>query len=243
MKKVALVHDFLTSYGGAESVLKELGDIYPVAPVYSMLQDKKVLDEFGEKWISGRDLQNSFLQKFPKFLKKRKKFLLPLMTVAPETYNLRDFDLVISSSGAFSKGIIVKPKTTHICYMHSPMRYVWDWYHDYLEENRLKGKMKLFTRFVLNYVRMWDRSSAQRPDFLVANSNYTARRVKKYYGRDSRVIYPPVKIDDIESQKENAGYFMVVARLSAYKRIDVIVNAFQKLGLPLVIVGDGSERK
>ena len=243
MKKVALVHDFLTSYGGAESVLKELGDIYPNAPVYTMLQEKKVLDEFGEKWFSGRELVPSFLQKFPKFFKKRKKILLPLMTVAPETYNLRDFDLVISSSGAFSKGIIVKPKTIHVCYMHSPMRYVWDWYHDYLEENKLKGKMKLFTRFVLNYVRMWDRSSAQRPDFLIANSEYTAKRIKKYYRRDSEVIYPPVKIDDIKPQKENEGYFMVVARLSPYKRIDVIISAFQKLDLPLIIVGEGVQKK
>lgn len=243
MKKVALVHDFLTSYGGAESVLKELGSIYPNAPVYTMLQEKKVLDEFGEKWLSGRELVPSFLQKFPKFFKKRKKILLPLMTVAPETYNLRDFDLVISSSGAFSKGVIVKPKTIHICYMHSPMRYVWDWYHDYLEENKLRGKMRLFTRFVLNYVRMWDRSSAQRPDFLIANSEYTAKRIKKYYRRDSKVIYPPVKIDDISPQKENEGYFMVVARLSPYKRIDVIISAFQKLDLPLIIVGEGVQKK
>ena len=237
------MHDFLTSYGGAESVLKELGNMYPNAPVYTMLQEKKVLDEFGEKWLSGRELVPSFLQKFPKFFKKRKKILLPLMTVAPETYNLRDFDLVVSSSGAFSKGIIVKPKTIHVCYMHSPMRYVWDWYHDYLEENKLKGKMKLFTRFVLNYVRMWDRSSAQRPDFLIANSEYTAKRIKKYYRRDSKVIYPPVKINDISPQKENEGYFMVVARLSPYKRIDAIISAFQKLDLPLIIVGEGVQKK
>ncbi len=243
MKKVALVHDFLTSYGGAESVLKEFGEMYPDAPVYTMIQDKKVLDEFGENWFSKRGLETSFLQKAPKFFKKRKKFLLPFMTVAPETYNLRDFDLVISSSGAFSKGIVVKPKTIHVCYMHSPMRYVWDWYHDYLEENKLKGKIKFFTRFVLNYVRMWDRSSAQRPDFLIANSNYTARRIKKYYRRDSKVIYPPVEINDIKPQKENKGYFMLVARLSPYKRIDVVIRAFQKLDLPLVIVGEGGQRK
>ncbi|MDA3815624.1 MAG: glycosyltransferase [Patescibacteria group bacterium] len=243
MKKVALVHDFLTSYGGAESVLKELGEIHPNASVYTMLQEDDVLNKFGEKWFSKREIHTSFLQKFPKFIKKRKKFLLPFMTVAPETFNLRDFDLVISSSGAFSKGIIVKPKTIHICYMHSPMRYAWDWHHNYLEENKLKGKMKLFTRFVLNYVRMWDRASAQRPDFLVANSSYTASRIKKYYGRESKVIYPPVKIDDIKPQKENKGYFLVVARLSAYKRIDVIISAFQKLDLPLIIIGEGVERE
>lgn len=242
MKKVALVHDFLTYYGGAESVLRIFGEIYPEAPIFTILKEDQVLKELGEDWEK-KKIETSFLQKFPKFFKKRKKILLPFMTVAPETYNLRDFDLVISSSGSFSKGVIVKPKTVHICYMHSPMRYVWDWHHEYLEENDFKGKVKFFTRLVLNYVRMWDRSSAQRPDFIIANSEYTAKRIKKYYGRSSQVIYPPVQINDITPQKNNDGYFLVVSRLSPYKKIDVIIEAFQKLDLPLIIVGEGGQKK
>lgn len=240
--QIALVHDFLAGFGGAEETLRSLAEIFPQAPIFTLLCDREKIKKEGA-WLKGKDVRESFLGKMPRFLKRRKKWLLPLMPTAPETFDLRDFDLVLSSSSGFAKSLVVKPKTLHLCYMHSPMRYVWDWSREYLEENRLRGKSKLLVRFFLNYLRLWDRSSAQRPDFLIANSQYTARRIKKYYARDSRVIYPPVRIEDFSPTNQNEGYFLVVARLSAYKRIDLLIEVFQKLNLPLKIVGEGDQRE
>ncbi len=241
--RVALVHDFLTNVGGAESVLGVIAGIYKKADIFALISDKKILKNSEFSWLKKRQVQTSFLQKFPKFFRNRRKWLLPFMPTAVEILDFRDYDLVISSSGAFSKGIVVKSKTTHICYMHSPLRYVWDWSHQYLEENHLKGRIKFFTRLFLNYLRMWDRASAQRPDFLIANSKYTQARIQKYYNRDSQVIYPPVAVDEFKATSRNKGYFLTVSRLSAYKRINILIEAFDKLGLPLIIVGEGPEKK
>jgi glycosyltransferase involved in cell wall biosynthesis len=242
-KKVALVHDFLTGIGGAENVVGAIAEIYKDSDVFTLFSDKKILSYQEFNWIRKRRVFPTFLQFFPKFLKNRKKWLLPFMPTAIETLDFRDYDLVISSSGAYAKGIVVKSKTLHICYMHSPLRYVWDWNHQYLEENNLKGKPKIFTRLFLNYLRLWDRSAAMRPDYLIANSKYTQERIKKYYRRKSEVIYPPVEVKEFQPTKENLGYYLTVGRLSTYKRIDKIIEAFEKLDLPLVIVGDGKERK
>jgi glycosyltransferase involved in cell wall biosynthesis len=165
------------------------------------------------------------------------------MPTAIETFDLRDYDIVISSSSAFAKGVVVKSRVKHICYVHAPMRYVWDWNREYLEENKLKGKTKFLTRLFLNYLRMWDRVSAERPDYLIANSKYTAKRIKKYYRRKATVIYPPVDVEKFIATKENSGYFLTVGRLVPYKRTELLIQVFQKLNLPLVIVGDGPERR
>ncbi len=242
--RIALVHDFLLYYGGAERVLKEFKGIYQKAPVYTLLKNEKnkeLINDFED--INTDNIQESFLQKFPKFLRKRHRWLTPLMPTAIETFDLRDYDIVISSSSAFAKGIVIKSKIKHICYMHAPMRYVWDWNREYLEENKLKGKTKFFTRLFLNYLRMWDRISAERPDYLIANSKYTAERIKKYYRRESTVIYPPVDVEKFTPTKENGGYFLTVGRLVPYKRVDLLIQVFQKLKLPLVIAGDGPEKK
>ncbi len=239
-KKIAIVHDFLLEYGGAEGVLEVLLEIFPQADIFALMGDKKKI----KKWnpdLAEKKINYSFVQKFPNFIKKRKKWLLPFLPTAAENFNLRDYDLVISSSGAFSKGIIVKPKTAHICYMHSPMRYAWDWSREYSEENELKGKKKLFTRLFLNYLRMWDRASAQRPDYIIANSQYTAKRIKKYYRRKTIVVYPPVQVKNFQVSSENQGYFLTVARLSKYKRTKLLIDTFEKLNLPLKIVGKGNE--
>jgi glycosyltransferase involved in cell wall biosynthesis len=242
-RRVALVHDFLIGLGGAENVLGKIAEIYNESDVFTLISDKRILKYPEFDWIRKKRVFSSFLQHFPKFLKNRKKWLLPFMPTAIETLDFRDYDLVISSSGAFSKGIVVKSKTLHICYMHSPLRYVWDWSHQYQEENNLKGGTKFFTRLFLNYLRLWDRASAMRPDYLIANSKYTQARIKKYYRRESQVIYPPVRVKDFKVTGKNQNYFLTVARLSAYKQIDILIEAFGKLGLPLVIVGDGSQRK
>ncbi|HLM83964.1 MAG TPA: glycosyltransferase, partial [Candidatus Bathyarchaeia archaeon] len=220
--KVALVHDFLNQYGGAERVLSVLHKIFPEAPIYTLLYDpKKMRGKF-----KNADIRPSFLQKFPKILKRHLKCVLPLLPTAPETFNLRDYDLVISSSGAWSKGVIVKPKTIHICYCHSPMRFAWDWNEKYLREQRAGGVRNFFARLSLNYVRMWDKAAADRPDFFIANSKYTQARIKKYYERESEIVYPPVEVEPIGVGPQSdeaggptpiAGYFLIVSRLSPYK--------------------------
>jgi len=244
--KVALVHDFLNQYGGAERVLLALHEIFPEAPIYTMLYDgAKMRGKF-----KNADIRPSFLQKFPKFLKKRPKWLLPFLPTAPETFNLRDFDLVISSSGAWSKGIIVKPKTIHICYCHSPMRYAWDWNEKYLGEQGLGKGRKIFARLMLNYVRMWDKAAADRPDFFIANSSSTQTRIEKYYRRESEVVYPPVDVEvagDGPRTHEASGptptdYFLIVSRLSPYKKVEVAIEAMNKLDLPLVVIGEGEAK-
>ena len=239
--RIAIVHDFLVDFGGAERVLEVLTEMFPEAPIYTLLYDKeKMRGRFSKKFVYA-----SFLQRFPRFLRRRKKWLLPLMAVAPEIFDLRDFDLVISSSGAWSKGIVTRVNTTHISYIHSPMRFVWDASSEYLSQQRKSGTMNLFTRLILNYIRVWDKVAADRPDFLVANSKYTQKRIKKYYGRESALIYPPV---DVELKNENhsnqeKNHFLVVSRLSPYKKIDMVVEAFNKLGLPLVVIGEGQQEK
>jgi len=241
--KVALVHDFLVDFGGAERVLEVLSEMYPEAPIYTLLYDKhKMRGRF-----KNREIHTSFLQKFPKFLRRRKKWLLPFFMVAPETFDLRDFDLVISSSGAWSKGIVTRLNTQHIAYIHSPMRFVWDYSEQYLKDNR-KEKMGFCIRPLLNYVRVWDKLAADRPDHMISNSKYTQKRVAKYYGRESIVVYPPVDIvprrdESMPRLYDGERYFLIVSRLSPYKKVDAVVEAFNKLGLPLIVVGEGSQKK
>lgn len=259
--KVALLHDFLLYPGGAERVLKVLSEMFPEAPIYTLLHDQEKMGEM----FSGREVRSSYLQKFPKFLRKHHQWLAPFFPVVPETFDLREYDLVISSSGAWMKGIVTKMSTTHIAYLHSPMRFVWDYNERYFQE---KGKSpSIFKRFFLNYLRIWDRLAGDRPDFLIANSIYTQKRIEKYYRRDSVVIYPPVnnnfefRISNFESNQneknskiksleinsklkiQNSKFFLVVSRLSPYKKVDVVVEAFNKLGLPLIVIGQGEQEK
>lgn len=250
--RVALVHDFLVQYGGAERVLEVLCEMFPEAPIYTLLHDpEKMRGKFSDRTVIA-----SFLQKFPRFLRKRYKYLLPLMPVAPETFDLRDFDVVISSSGAWSKGIVTRLNTLHISYLHSPMRFVWDANEEYLREvQSSKLKVKSFiTRIILNYIRTWDRVAADRPDYIIANSCYTRERIKKYYGRDSTVICPPVTANrgahivnhaknDARYAIHDTRYFLIVSRLSPYKNIDKVIEAFNKLELPLIVIGEGSQER
>lgn len=241
--KVALVHDFLTQFGGAERVLLALSEIFPDAPIYTLIYDKEALGKrFGSK-----EIRTSFLQKFPAFFKKRKKWLLPFLPVAPETLDLRDFDLVISSSGAWSKGIVTRLNTTHVSYIHSPMRFIWDMNGEYLGQRSRFGCVRFVTRFILNYIRVWDRVASDRPDYLISNSIYTQSRIRKYYGRESDVIYPPVGHGTWDTEHgatdQDGKYFLIVSRLSAYKKIDAAIEAFNKLELPLMVVGTGEQEE
>ncbi len=238
--KIALVHDFLVDFGGAERVLRVLGEMFPNAPIYTLLYAK----ENAPEWLKKKKVHTSFLQKWPKFFRKNKKWLLPFLPVAPEIFNLRDYDLVISSSGAWSKGIITRLNTIHIAYLHSPMRFVWDENVEYLRRKKKCAVINFLVGIIKNYIRLWDYVAADRPDYLIANSYYTKKRIKKYYGREATVIYPPVTIaKNTQKIEVDRRYFLVVSRLSADKKIDAVIEAFNKLELPLMIVGTGDQRK
>lgn len=236
--RVALVHDFLLYRGGAERVLRSLADLFPEAPIYTLLFDPEGM----KGMFRDREVRTSFLGSWPGFVRRRHRLLLPLYPTAAEAIDLRDFDLVLSSSGAWMKGIVTRLYTKHIAYLHSPMRFVWDENERYLVES---GGFHFLKRTLLSYLRMWDKEASLRPDMLLANSHYTAQRIEKYYRRTPRVVFPPVR--PFLSQEEPAHFledrpFLTVARLSKYKHTEALVSAFTKLELPLVVVGTGRER-
>lgn len=240
--KVAIVHDFLTGLGGAERVLRVVAEMFPEAPIYTLLYASERAGEFFRR----RDIRPSFLQKFPRFLRRRPRLLLPFYAVAVETFDLRDFDVVISSSGAWSKGIVTRLNTRHLAYLHSPMRYVWDYNERYLRETG--ERLGLMKRIALSYLRVWDRQAADRPDTLIANSAYTRERIAKYYRREAAVVPPPLLLTPEAfpssaqaSQPSAERPFLVVSRLTKSKRPLLAVEAFRKLDLPLVVVGEGPE--
>ncbi|MEK7453074.1 MAG: glycosyltransferase [Patescibacteria group bacterium] len=237
--KVALVHDYLLNYGGAERVLSALRKIYPDADIFTLLYDKKLSNYFPEDKV-----RKSFLDALPDFLKKNHKFLLPLLPIAVESFDLSSYDVVISSSSVFAKGVVTNPGTIHICYCHSPARFLWDYNERYLKDERNNIFFKPFIKYLIHKARIWDRSSSERVDLWIANSSVTKERIKKYYKKDSVVVYPPVKHLICNNDKlKIQDYFLVVSRLSPYKKIDLIIEAFNELNLPLVIVGGGRDKK
>lgn len=234
-QKLALAHDFLTVWGGAERVFRVFTEMYPEAPIYTLFYDQKFLNIH----FPHRIVKASFLQHWPKWLRESGfgKLFYP---VAVETLDLRDFDIVLSSSGAWMKGLVTRLHTRHIAYLHSPMRYVWDTFHTHPE---LRSGFRFFQRLALSYFRLWDKEAADRPDTLLVNSLYTRDRVTKYYRRESTVVYPSVDIAlSSETATERRG-FLLVARLVKSKHIDIVVEAFNKLRLPLKIVGTGPLEK
>lgn len=237
-ERVALVHDFLTSFGGAERVLQSLRKLYPEAPVFTLLSDVAVVSRLG---IPEDLVRASWLRHFPVFLRKRPRLLLPFFAVAVESYDLRDYDLVISSSGAWSKGIVTRLHTRHIAYLHSPMRFAWDEHASYLKNLGLSKPFRILGRLMLTYLRVWDFGAADRPDVLLANSDYTKRRIAKYYRKESRVVYPPVLFPGVSAPVPKGDYFLVVSRLTRSKKIDMAVEAMNKLGLSLKVAGIGPE--
>ena len=242
------MHDYLLRMGGAERVLLALRQLFPEAPIYTLLYDKKKM------WreFVGSEIRPSFLQILPKFIRNRHKYLLPFLPIAAETFDLRDFDLVISSSSVFAKSIVTRPGTTHICYCHSPSRFLWDWSHNYLKEQDVGPVRSVLARILTHYLRVWDISSSKRVDYFIANSKATAAKIEKYYRQKSFVIYPAVKLPEFcevglqnicRSQTSTDGYFLIVSQLTPYKRIDMAIEAFNRLKLPLVVVGEGPEQQ
>ena len=237
--KSALIHEWLVTVAGAESVLRSIYRLYP-GDIYTLFHDPTEM--VGTEWEHAR-ITTSMLQRMP-WGRKRYRAYLPLFPMAVEQFDLRNYKLIISSSYAVAKGVMNSADQLHICYCHSPMRYVWDLQFEYLESHGLRGGLKSFAvRLLFHYIRMWDQLTAQRVNHFVANSQYIAHRIRKSYGRDATVIYPPVDVDQFVPGPTTGDYFITASRLVPYKRIDLAVKAFNELGLKLVVVGDGPARK
>lgn len=235
--KIAIAHDFLSVLGGAERVTLALTEIFPDAPVYTLFYNEKVLSP----WFKGKNIITSRLQKKAKFLNFRYKYFLPFMSKSVEEFDFSKFNVVISSSSAWMKGIITKPETLHISYCHTPTRFLWVDFANYFHE--MGFLKKIFAQKIVYKLRTWDMLAADRVDFWIANSNITKQRIKKYYRHNSEIIYPPTDENKFTLSNEKKDYFLIVSRLSAYKMVDIAVDAFNKLGLNLIIIGDGAERK
>ncbi len=239
--KIALVHDYLVQYGGAERVLESFTEMFPYAHIYTIVYDKDAMHGVFEN----RNIHTSFLQKIP-FAKKRHRLFPILMASAIEQFDFSKYDVILSDSSSYAKGIITGPETKHICYMHTPMRYAWDDCQKYTEDFNFPKFIKRMAPFFMNYIRLWDAMSAERVDKFIANSDFVSRRIAKYYRKKSVVINPPVNVNNfyVENNKNKRGdYFLMVGRLIAYKRHDIAIKAFNELGLPLKIIGRGPEMK
>ncbi|MFH1172898.1 MAG: glycosyltransferase [bacterium] len=234
--KVALVHDYLNQDGGAEKVLKVLQAIFPEAPIHTLIYDEEKLGHI----FKPDKVRPSYIQTLP-WGKTLYKWFLPLMASAIESFDFSGYDLVISSSSAFAKGVITRPGTKHICYCHTPTRYLWSDTHQYIEELSYNKLIKKIIPYILTRLRLWDRLAAERPDYFLANSQEVQKRIKKYYHRDSDLIHPPVETERFSINSQLGNYYLIGGRLVPYKRYDLAVQAFNKLGIPLKIFGEGPE--
>lgn len=237
--KIAIVHDWLVTYAGAERVLEQMLHVFPEADLFSVVD---FLEKDQRKFIKNKEVKTTFVQKLP-WVKTKYRNYLPLMPLAIEQLDVSDYDIVISSSHAVAKGIITGPNQIHISYIYTPIRYAWDLQHQYLKEAKLeKGIKSWFARLILHYMRIWDYRTAHGVDHFIAISDYIARRVKKVYGREAEVIYPPVDTESFELCEEKEDYYLTASRMVPYKKIKLIVEAFNEMPeKELVVIGDGPE--
>ena len=233
--KIAFVHDYLINYGGAEKVLEALLELYPIGPVYTSMYDPAKLSDT----ITGRKIicpQTALFKKFPKYL----TFLMPMVF---EDFDLREYDIVVSDSSAWSKGVLTKPEQLHISYIHTPPRFLYKYSVE--SAKRSAWYFKPFVTLLDSLLRVWDQGAAQRPNYLIANSEEVRSRIKKFYGRDAQVIYPPVDVvvEASSALKNTKPYFLVLGRLAAYKNFDLVVETFRNISTELWIIGTGREEK
>jgi len=237
--KVALIHDHLAQDGGAESTLRVFAEMFPEAPIYTLLYDQKYLD----KYYQGRRVDASIIQRLPGGV-KHYQWYMPFMPMAVEFFDLGEYDLVLSDSSSFAKGVITKPNTLHINYCHTPTRYLWSDTHEYINELKYNKYFKKIISLVLNYVRIWDRQAADRVDFFITNSKTSQARIAKYYRRDSKIIYPHVELEKFHVSEKIEDFFLAGCRLVPYKRIDIVVEAFKQIpDKKLKVFGDGIDRE
>jgi len=239
MPSIALIHEWFQQYTGSEKVVEQILHLYPDADLFSLVDFTSREDR---RFLQNKSVSTSFIQNLP-FASRLFRLYLPLMPLAVEQIDLTHYDMVISSSHAFSKGVITSPDQLHISYVHSPIRYAWDMQFEYLHDSNLdKGPKSWLTRMLLHYLRMWDVRSVNGVDQIVANSEFIARRIWRIYRRESTVINPPVDVDSFPFQKEKEDFYITISRLVPYKKVSRIVQAFAKMpDRKLVVIGSGSE--
>ncbi len=236
--KLAIVHEWLVNYAGSEKVLEQIIKLYPETDLYSII-DFLPCTERG--FLSNKEARTSFIQHLP-MAKSGYRAYLTLMPFAIKQFDLSEYDVIISSSHASAKAVRKRPEQLHICYCHTPMRYIWDLQSQYLRETGLdKGIRGTIVKLFLNRLRKWDVSTSKGVNHFISNSYYIKDRIKRAYGRDAKVIYPPVDIDNLEVNDKRDDFFITVSRMVPYKRVDIIVEAFARIGMPLIVVGEGPE--
>ena len=235
--KVAIVQEWLVTVGGSDKVVKAILDVFPDADIYTLVAKKDVCDELGIPW---EKVHTSFIQKMPLGTKKHRAYL-PLFPLAIEQFDLRGYDVVISSSHCVAKGILTKADQLHICYCHSPIRYCWDMYNEYLEESHLdKGFKSWLVRLMLHPIRQFDAIAGNRVDYYISNSDYVGQRIRKTYRRKATTIHPNIDISNFELCNDKQEYYLASSRLVAYKKIDTIIEAFNKMpDKKLIVIGGG----
>jgi glycosyltransferase involved in cell wall biosynthesis len=234
--RIAIVHYWLVGMRGGEKVVEALCELFPQADIFCHVYDASAVSDA----LKRHTIKTTFIQRLPA-AKRYYQSYLPLMPLALDQLDLQDYDLVISSESGPAKGVIVGPDTRHICYCHSPMRYVWDMYHDY--RAGAGWIKKLMMPPLVHYLRIWDRLSADRVDQFIANSHFVASRIGKYYRRNAEVIHPPVNVDDFEIKDKTDDYYLLLGQLVPYKKPDLAIHAFNQSGRKLVVIGDGEMLK
>jgi len=234
---IALIHDWLNQRGGAEDVLEALVALYPDAPLYTALYDRARMPAHWREW----DIRTGFIDRLP-LAQRKPQLYFPLYPHNFEQFDLRGYDVVLSNKSGFCHGVITGPETMHVCYCLTPTRYVWR-YHQYAERENLGRTTRLALAPFLTNLRMWDRLAADRVDHFIAISDEVRRRIAKVYRRESTIIYPPVDVGRFEPSSRIDDYYLFVGRLVPYRRLDVLIEAFNKMGRPLVIAGSGRDRE
>ncbi len=235
---IALVHEHLVQDGGAEKVLKVFQEMFPQAPTFTTVYNRATANTI----FAGKDIRTSFIQRMPGGV-RHYRWYLPFMPTAVERYDLRPYDVVLSSASGFAKGIITRPDAVHICYCHSHTRYLWNDTHEYVEALPYNRVMKKIIMQYLTFLRMWDRLAADRVDYFIANSRSIQAGIRKYYRRESTIIHPPVAIEKFAPVSTIGNYYLTGGRLVAYKHFDLVIRACNRLGVPLKIFGVGPEEK
>lgn len=231
--KIAIVCDWLTTPGGAEKVILSLHKLFPAAPIYT-----SVYNPVKVKGFEQAEIHTSSIQNYP-FAKIKHQLYLQWMPKAFEKFNLNEYDIVISSSHSCAKGVITKPQTLHVCYCHSPMRYAWENSINYVKQYNANPIVKTLAPWFLHKIRLWDRLSADRVDYFIANSHHIQKRIHKYYRRPSTVIHPFIDTSQFTAGDQRENFYLAVGRLTPYKKFDLLVETFNQTGLPLKIVGTG----
>lgn len=240
MKKIALMHEWFTALAGSEKVVEQFCAIYPQADLFAVYADPKVVQN--TDYLRNRKLQTTFIQNLPRAAKSYRSYL-PFMPLAVEQLDMSPYDVVISSSHAVAKGVLTGPDQLHISYVHSPIRYAWDLQHQYLRESGMStGAKGWLAKYLLHKMRIWDVRTVNGVDHFVANSHFIARRIRKAYGRDADVIYPPVDIEAFQPVGKKDDFYLTASRLVPYKKMDLIVEAFASMpNKRLVVIGDGPD--